>query len=159
MNVSPTLVIADGAIGSLLRTAARERPILLEVTEHEEIGDYAAFRGAVAALGPGVHLAVDDAGAGFASMRHILELRPSLVKVDRSLIAGIDRDSARQALLVGFQHLTRSIGCELLAEGIETEGELESLRSAGLTLGQGYLLGRPAPIAEVRLDPLVGRGG
>jgi EAL domain-containing protein (putative c-di-GMP-specific phosphodiesterase class I) len=158
LNLSPTLVMTEGSIDDLLREAARERPILLEVTEHEEIGDYAAFGAVVTGLGPEVRLAVDDAGAGFASMLHIVELRPSLVKVDRSLIAGIDRDSARQALLVGFQHLTDSIGCELLAEGIETEAELEALRAVGLKLGQGYLLGRPVPIGELRLDPVSSPG-
>ncbi len=151
VNVSPTFVLTPGRLAGILERHRRE--ITLEVTEHEAIGDYGALRAAVAQLGGGVRLAVDDAGAGFASMRHVLELRPAMVKIDRSLVAGIDRDPARQALLAGFRHLADSIGCQLIAEGIETEPELAALRDAGLTLGQGFLLGRPAPIGELPLGP------
>ena len=107
--------------------------------------DYAAFREAVQTLGPKVRLAVDDAGAGFASLRHILELRPAFVKLDRWLVSRIEGDEARQAMIVGLIHFARATGCRLIAEGIETENELAMLRSLGIGLGQGYLLGRPCP--------------
>ncbi len=148
VNVSPALILA----GEPLRTMIAGFPgrLMLEVTEHEVIGDYEAFRGAVAALGPTVQIAVDDAGAGFASLRHIVELRPHVVKIDRSLVAGIDADPARQALLAGLRHFANSQGCLLVAEGIETELELSTLVSLDIHAGQGYLLGRAVPISASR---------
>jgi EAL domain-containing protein (putative c-di-GMP-specific phosphodiesterase class I) len=120
------------------------------VTEHTAITDYPAFRAAMAALGPNVEFAVDDAGTGFASLRHIVELRPAFVKLDRSLIAGIESDDARQAMIVGLCHFASVTGCRLIVEGIETDSELSVLRGLAIELGQGYLLGRPLPAAEAR---------
>ena len=95
-------------------------------------------------------LAVDDAGAGFASLRHILELRPAFVKLDRSLISGLEADDVRQAMIVALRHFARATGCLLVAEGIETDAELTALRALDIQLGQGYLLGRPLPVDEAR---------
>ena len=122
---------------------------MLEVTEHTAITDYPAFRAAMAALGPKVELAVDDAGVGFASLRHILELNPAFVKLDRWLIADLESDEARQAMIVGLGHFANVTGCRLIAEGIETDLELIALRALDIRLGQGYLLGRPLPVDEV----------
>jgi len=83
-----------------------------------------------------VTLAVDDAGAGFASLRHILELRPAFVKLDRWLVAGLESDDARQAMVVGLRHFARATGCRLIAEGIETESELAVLRSLDIPLAR-----------------------
>ncbi len=91
-------------------------------------------------------LAIDDAGAGFSSLRHILELRPAYVKLDRSLVPDVDRDPARQALVAGMQHFAAATDCRLIAEGIETEAESATLAGLGVTLGQGFHLGRPATI-------------
>ena len=124
----------------------RHRYLVLEITEHAVIDDYAEVRSAAAALGPPVMLAVDDAGAGFASLHHVIELRPAFVKLDRSLIKGIDADPGRQALVVGMLHFARQVGCRLIAEGVETPAELEALRATGIRLVQGYLLGRPARV-------------
>jgi EAL domain-containing protein (putative c-di-GMP-specific phosphodiesterase class I) len=137
--------------GEPLRTllAGSSRRIVLEVTEHTAIADYAAFRAAMAALGPEVEFAVDDAGTGFASLRHIVELRPTFVKLDRSLMAGLESDEARQAMIVGFCHFAHVTGCRLIVEGIETERELTVLRALTIELGQGYLLGRPLPVGNV----------
>lgn len=146
LNVSPTLIMARQPLQQLLRGVGR--PVVLEVTEHAQIVDYEAFRESFATLRPRVELAVDDAGAGFASLRHILELRPAFVKLDRSLIAGLESDEARQAMIVGLRHFARSVGCQLIAEGIETEAELEVLRSLEIQLAQGFLLGRPRPVAD-----------
>ena len=121
------------------------RRVVLEVTEHEVISDYPAFREAIDRIGPRFELAVDDTGAGFASLRHILELRPAFLKLDRWLIEGLDRDEARQAMVVGIGHFARSSGCRIIAEGIETAAERDTLRGLGIELGQGYLLGRPLP--------------
>ena len=146
LNASPELILAGEPLRTLLRGSRRR--LVLEVTEHTAIADYPAFRAAMAALGPKVEFAVDDAGTGFASLRHILELRPAFVKLDRSLIAGLESDEARQAMIVGLCHFAHATGCRLIVEGIETESELAVLRALAIELGQGYLLGRPLPIDE-----------
>jgi EAL domain-containing protein (putative c-di-GMP-specific phosphodiesterase class I)/DNA-binding response OmpR family regulator len=145
LNVSPDMLLARGRLRSCLPHGIG--PIVLEVTEHVAIEDYAAIRAAVASIAPNVRIAVDDAGAGFASFRHILELRPDFVKLDIGLVRDIDRDDVRQALVAGIVYFARKSGCRLIAEGIETQAECDQLRSLGVDLGQGYLLGRPAPAA------------
>jgi EAL domain-containing protein (putative c-di-GMP-specific phosphodiesterase class I) len=135
--------VTSAELKQLIEQTSRE--LVLEVTEHKEITDYPAFRQAVRGLGARVRLAVDDAGAGFAGLRHIVELRPSFVKLDRQLIADINSDDARQAMVAGMVHFARNSGCWLIAEGVETEAELSCLRSLQLRYMQGYLLGQPAP--------------
>jgi PAS domain S-box-containing protein len=147
LNSSPELIMAGEPLRTLLSGSSRR--IVLEVTEHTAIADYPAFRAAMAALGPKVEFAVDDAGTGFASLRHIVELRPTFVKLDRSLMAGLESDEARQAMIVGFCHFAHVTGCRLIVEGIETERELTVLRALTIELGQGYLLGRPLPVGSV----------
>ncbi len=139
INASPALVLAGDRMERLLEGV--QRTVVCEITEHVAIEDYPALRSALQRL-PGVQVAVDDAGAGFASFRHVLELRPSFVKLDRSLVAGIDGDLVRQALIAGMRHFAFAAGCRLVAEGIETDAELATLRELKVPLGQGYLLGR-----------------
>ena len=146
LNTSPDLIIAGEPLRTLL--GGSRRRLVLEVTEHSAIANYPAFRAAMAALGPKVELAVDDAGAGFASLRHILELRPAFVKLDRSLVAGLESDYARHAMIAGLHHFARATGFRLIAEGIETDRELAVLRALDIQLGQGYLLGRPLPVDD-----------
>lgn len=141
LNVSPELVLAGEPLGGLLRQSGWQT--ILELTEHTAVDDYEGLRRAIAALGDRVRLAIDDAGAGFASFRHILELAPQFVKLDRAIIAGLDADPARQAFVAGMRHFAVTTGCGLIAEGIETEAELIALRTLGVSLGQGYYLGRP----------------
>jgi len=147
LNASPELILAGKPLRSLLQGCRRR--LVLEVTEHAAIVDYPAFRAAMTALGPKIEFALDDTGTGFAGLRHILELRPSFVKLDRSLMAGLESDNARQAMIVGLCHFSHVTGCRLLVEGIETEAELKVLRGLAIELGQGYLLGRPLPIKDV----------
>jgi PAS domain S-box-containing protein len=148
LNTSPTLITQDTGLGDLL--AARTRSIVLEVTEHEAIVDYDALRRALREIGPDLHLAVDDAGAGVANFHHLVGLRPQFIKVDQGLVRDVDSDPARQALIVALLHFARSTDCRVIAEGIQTEPELTTLRKLGVELGQGYLLGRPAPVAELQ---------
>jgi PAS domain S-box-containing protein len=101
LNVSPALLRDPTRLAYLLWKAGTRR-IVLEITEHEAIDDYVSLRRALDELGLPVRLAVDDAGAGFASLRHILELRPDIIKLDRSLIAAIDSDPVRQGLVAGL---------------------------------------------------------
>ena len=121
---------------------------MLELTEHDRIDDYELFGQAASELrSHGVRLAVDDAGAGFSSFRHILNLRPDIIKLDIGLTRGIDGDPARRALgsaMLAFG--LDAFGAAIVAEGIETEGEFKTLRGLGCRFGQGYYLGRPGKL-------------
>ena len=143
LNVSPSLVLVGEDLG--LALAARAQELVLEITEHARIDDYAALRAALCRIDPPVKVAVDDAGSGYASLAHILALRPAYVKLDLSWIRDIETDPARQALVAGLVHFAAEMGCALIGEGIETEAELRTLRRLGVPLGQGFLLGRPLP--------------
>jgi len=145
LNVSPALIVEPGVLAGIL--GGRSRPVVLEITEHMRIDDYGALRSALVALGPDVRVAVDDAGAGVANFRHLVELRPDFVKLDMSLVRGVNADPIRQALVVGLLHFARVSSRLVIAEGIETEAERRTLQALGVGLGQGYLLGRPAEAA------------
>ena len=145
VNLSPA-VAASPQLAGLLRAVPPHR-IVVELTEHTRIDDY---RGLLRALAPlrrqGLRIAVDDAGAGYAGLRHVLRLEPDLIKLDLELIRDIHTDPAKRALataLVAFAGDTSSI---LVAEGIETPDELATLRSLGVPYGQGYHLARPGPL-------------
>ena len=144
VNASPDLILAGDQLRCLLSES--RRPIVVEVTEHTAIVDYPAFRTAMATLGPNTRMAVDDAGSGFAGLRHILELRPAFLKLDRWLVTDLETDEARKAMIVGLRHFARETGCLLIAEGIETDREIAVLRSLDIRLGQGYALGRPQAV-------------
>ena len=148
INASPGLILARETLAPLLTSP--DLAVVLEVTEHERVADYSKLRAAVRDLGTEARIAVDDAGAGFASLRHILELQPEVVKLDRALVAGIDDDPARQALVGGMVQFAEGIGALLIAEGIETDGERETLIRLGTRAGQGDLLGRPLPAPDAR---------
>lgn len=143
LNVSPRLLSDPERLAEVLRAA--ERPLVLEITEHEEIGDYAGVREAIRALGKDVRVAVDDAGAGVANFGHIIDLHPDFVKLDLGLVRRVNANMGRQAMVVGMRHFSRSAGCRLVAEGVETEAEASTLDELGVEFGQGYLFGRPAP--------------
>jgi EAL domain-containing protein (putative c-di-GMP-specific phosphodiesterase class I) len=144
LNISPRLFGMRPDLASILAKVGQ--PLVIEVTEHQAVADYEALRMAIQAIGPGVRLAVDDAGAGAANFAHIVGLRPDFVKLDMGFVRDIDSDVSRQALVVGLGHFALTAGCPLIAEGIETRAEAETLANLGAGLGQGYLYGRPAPI-------------
>jgi EAL domain-containing protein (putative c-di-GMP-specific phosphodiesterase class I) len=150
INASVETILTDQFRESL--AGAQAERIVLEVTEHTPITDYEEFTTSLAGLrSKGLRIAVDDAGAGYAGFGHLLDLKPDIIKLDVTLTRGIDRDPARQALgrallRFGFE-LYDTI---MVAEGIETNEELETLRSLGCPLGQGFVLGRPG-----RLKPMV----
>jgi EAL domain-containing protein (putative c-di-GMP-specific phosphodiesterase class I) len=100
----------------------------------------------------GIRLAIDDVGAGFSSLRHLLNLRPDFIKIDRSLCRRVNEGPAR-ALLEGLVAFSSQIGAAVVAEGIETREELRGLQQIGVTFGQGYLLGAPAPMPRPRRRP------
>jgi EAL domain-containing protein (putative c-di-GMP-specific phosphodiesterase class I) len=145
VNLSPD------SLASAYRLVADAGPrrLVIEVTEHAVIDDYEALRPHVAKLrAAGGRLAVDDAGAGFASLRHTLQLAPEFLKLDISLTRGIDHDRGRRALAVGLIGFARELGSEIIAEGIETREELDALRAVGVRRGQGLYLAAPGPFAE-----------
>ena len=142
LNVSPRLLVADATLPQLLRGPGRQ--VTVELTEHDRIDDYASVRAAITSLGDPIRLSVDDAGAGYASLTHVLALAPHFVKLDRTWVRRIGDDRARQALVAGLVHFAAMTRCSLVAEGIESSTELAVLQELGVDLGQGYLLGRPA---------------
>lgn len=121
--------------------------IVIEITEHEQADDYEAFRRSLEALRRrGVRVAIDDAGAGF-SLRHALALDPHILKLDISLTRDIDNDRARRALASALVRFAEEMDVTMIAEGIESEAELQELLGLGVTYGQGFLLGVPRPLA------------
>lgn len=144
INACPD-VIADPRFGPVL--AASGAPldrVVVEITEHIRIDQYEPLQRALARLrGSGVRVAVDDAGAGFASLSHVLRLRPDVVKLDRSLVSGVDGDRARRTLITALGLLALDIGASVTAEGVETSAELAALADLGVESAQGYFIGRP----------------
>ena len=143
LNVSPALA-ASPALARALH-GQELRTIVVEITEHEQVQDYPTLLRHLSRLrAQGLRMAIDDAGAGFASMRHVLALAPEFIKLDMSLIRGIHTDSTRQALTASLATFAQRTRAHLIAEGIESTEELHCLRELGITHGQGYHLGRPA---------------
>jgi EAL domain-containing protein (putative c-di-GMP-specific phosphodiesterase class I)/CheY-like chemotaxis protein len=146
VNLSADVIQSDASLPAIL--AGVNRRTVVEITEHERIDDYASVRAALGRLGPNIDLAVDDAGSGYASLRHILALQPAYVKLDIEWVHDIDRDPVRRALVSGLTYFASETGCQLIAEGIETQAERDVLVDLGIQLGQGFLLGRPVPAID-----------
>jgi EAL domain-containing protein (putative c-di-GMP-specific phosphodiesterase class I) len=144
LNASPQ-TLCSPRLHALLEGLPGAR-IALELTEHAPVADYAALSQALSLLrARGVRLLIDDAGAGFASLKHVLDLAPDAIKLDLSLTRDIDRDPVRRALAASLVGFARELGASLIAEGVETAAELRALRELGISHGQGYYLGRPGP--------------
>jgi EAL domain-containing protein (putative c-di-GMP-specific phosphodiesterase class I) len=145
INVSPDLIRAP-ALAAVLAAVPGER-IVLEMTEHAPIDQYEALNvGIERHRAAGVRMAADDVGAGFASLRHILRLRPEIMKLDATLTRGIDADPARRSLAAAMARFAADLGACLVAEGIERPGELDALREAGVRFGQGFHLALPGSL-------------
>ncbi len=147
LNVSPDALV-ELARRANLRTDLPLTQLVVEITEHSAVDSYSALHRELAPLREqGLRIAVDDAGAGYASLRHVLELQPDFIKVDRSLIHGIADDHARRVAVSAFLSLALDLGSTVVAEGVERPVDLDAVRDLGLHAVQGYLLGRPT------LDP------
>jgi EAL domain-containing protein (putative c-di-GMP-specific phosphodiesterase class I)/CheY-like chemotaxis protein len=121
--------------------------VVIEVTEHAPVRDYERLAAALQPLRErGLRLAVDDAGSGYSGLRHILRLAPDILKLDIDLTRGINTDRSRHAMSVALVRFAEEMDMVTVAEGIETEEELEALRELAVPWGQGYLLGRPGPL-------------
>ena len=155
VNLSPASLASPG-LAEAIAAAPLDR-LVIELTEHAAVASYEALRDTLAPLrSRGLGLAIDDVGAGHATLRHVLDLAPEIIKLDRSLIRAIDAHSARRALTEALTGYGRHIGCEIVAEGVETQAEYAVLRSIGVTRVQGFLTGRPMPLAEATSLPLSG---
>jgi EAL domain-containing protein (putative c-di-GMP-specific phosphodiesterase class I) len=143
LNVSPALIGRD----ELLDLVARHdhtRPLVIEITEHQAVEDYSELDAGLGRLRKhGVRVAVDDVGSGFASFRHVTRVNPEILKLDRSLVAGIDEDPVRQSLASAIVSFARDVGAIVVSEGIESEDELDCLMELAVGCGQGFYLARP----------------
>lgn len=149
INASPDMILSGKLLSLLSRVS--DRQIVLEITEHQPVADYGSLCKALRPLREaGVLLAVDDAGAGYSTMQHILQREPDMIKLDMGLTRGIDAEPARRALATALIYFARETGSTIIAEGIETEAELETLKLLGIDKGQGFLLGRPMTIEALR---------
>lgn len=145
LNVAPATLL-DAGLAHALGDAPGPR-VVLELTEHSQIVDYPGLAHALAPLRErGIRLAVDDAGAGYSSFQHIVRLAPDIIKLDMQLTRGVDVDPARRALVAAMLRFASETGASVVAEGVETAAEWETLDALGVPSGQGYWLGRPAPL-------------
>lgn len=149
VNASPETIV-KGALAETLRGHPLER-VVVEVTEHQAIERYEDIADAIAPLQrQGLRIAIDDAGAGYASFRHVLNLHPHIVKLDNSITRAIDVDRSRRALAAALCGFAAETGCGIVAEGVETQAELEAVRALGIGKAQGYHLGRPMHFADAQ---------
>ncbi|WP_051102698.1 sensor domain-containing phosphodiesterase [Parafrankia elaeagni] len=152
LNAAPA-TIASGLLG-LLGTSRTCHRIIVEITEHEHFStDPAVARGIAALRALGARIAVDDMGTGYAGLEQLIRIRPEIVKLDYVITHGVDVDPARQAVAAAIVSVARKIGCQVIAEGIETAAELRAVRGIGIDYGQGFLLGRPAGSVRAACSP------
>jgi EAL domain-containing protein (putative c-di-GMP-specific phosphodiesterase class I) len=141
INVSPDVAVTDEFFELVAPYADR---LIIELTEHDPVNDYESLTEALDALRAlGARVAVDDVGAGYASLRHILRLAPDIVKLDLSLTRALADDPRARALAAALVEFATRTGSAIAAEGVETHHQLRLLRDLGIHQGQGYLLGRP----------------
>lgn len=156
INLSAQTLTDPRMLDLLSGLGEQARRVVVEVTEHTAIDDYALVGDVLNRIRAlGARLAVDDAGAGYASMQHILRLRPDIIKLDRSIIADNDVDPARFALIGAMANFAISLGMVVIAEGVETPGELAALTENQICHAQGYYLARPAVEPLMELAPPV----
>ncbi|WP_380168478.1 EAL domain-containing protein [Jannaschia sp. R86511] len=183
VNVSRSTLLQRGFVEQVLRTlrdfgVAGDR-LLLELSEQLTLDDLELVRDELLQLRrAGVQVALDDLGSGATSLQHVRMLEPAFVKVDRSLVSGVDSAPHRLAAVARVVDLARSTGAAVTAEGVERTSEAELLLDLGCERGQGWLFGRPVlqpatdrithhgddqrpqerPGAQHRREPLVGGG-
>lgn len=149
VNISPQTA-TSALFAQIFNQTTELARIVLEITEHDVINQYEEI---AKALEPyrtlGLKLAVDDAGSGYASFGHILNLHPDYIKLDISLTHNIDTDPARRALAAALVNFSRDTGCDLIAEGVETSAELATLIELGIQKAQGFFLGQPLRLQDI----------
>ena len=147
INASPPTIAADGFLRSLGGQVGR---VAVETTEHLQVEDYDDIDRKLAALREaGGRLMIDDFGAGFASLRHVLKLRPDWIKLDISLTEQLVEDGVARALVAAIASFAEQAEIGVIAEGIETREELDALRELGVRYGQGYYIAHPAALGDM----------
>jgi EAL domain-containing protein (putative c-di-GMP-specific phosphodiesterase class I) len=152
LNVRPTTIHdpnfqADALDRTLEQCNLRPSDVVFEISEQESIENFSIFREVRDYYGKlGFEIALDDVGAGYASLESVMELGPEYIKVDRAFVTGIDEDSARQELLRALQAVADKINARIIGEGLDTLEELETLGRLGISFGQGWLFGKPHPL-------------
>jgi EAL domain-containing protein (putative c-di-GMP-specific phosphodiesterase class I) len=145
VNVSPAVLASPSLLDALIASGMDLSRVVVEITEHVSVADYSVLERPRQRLRDlGIRLAVDDAGSGYASLRHIVALAPDVIKIDRTLVTELDCDRARRALVGAVVAFAREMGAtSVIGEGVETRAELDALVALGVDAAQGYFLGRP----------------
>lgn len=118
--------------------------IVFEITENEELVDKEHLKSIIREYRrQGFKTAIDDFGAGYSGLNLLAEFQPDIIKLDMALVRGVDADPVRRAIVQGIVGVCRALNIEVIAEGVETPGELRELQALGIHLFQGYLLARP----------------
>jgi EAL domain-containing protein (putative c-di-GMP-specific phosphodiesterase class I) len=144
MNVSPATLLTGECVDLLGRLPLPR--VLLELSEHDQVADYEALNDTLAPFrARGLRLAIDDVGAGFSSLRHIVVTAPDVIKIDRSIVTGLDTDPVLSKLVQSLVEFGHGYKVRVVAEGVETAEEAVALRTLGVDLGQGWHFGRPGP--------------
>lgn len=144
VNISPETALSPQLLA--LMQACPAHRLVLELTEHLGVTEYRPLQSALIKLKDlGARIAIDDVGTGYSGLQHLIELHPDILKLDMSITRGIEHDPVRRSLATAVATFAAETGIALIAEGIETQAEMQELRERGIDLGQGYLLGRPQP--------------
>jgi EAL domain-containing protein (putative c-di-GMP-specific phosphodiesterase class I) len=152
MNVSPGTLLAPECT-ALLDRLPLER-VLLELSEHDQVEDYDALTAVLFPLrARGMRLAIDDVGAGFSSLRHIVLTAPDVIKLDRSIVDGVHVDPVLTTLVGSLVQFGHGCNARVVAEGVETEVDAAALRTLGVDYGQGWYFGRPGPASDLSEVP------
>jgi EAL domain-containing protein (putative c-di-GMP-specific phosphodiesterase class I) len=148
VNCSPTAIL-DARVQKFVQATVDLKRVVLEITEHDYVHDYPVLLSVLAPLrAMGLRVAIDDAGAGYASLRHVLHIQPEKIKLDISLTRNVDCDPTRRALASALIAFGRETRAHIVAEGVETAAELQTLARLGVHNAQGYFLARPMPLAD-----------
>lgn len=145
VNVGPQTAMCPQLLAAIGNAPAGR--LILELTEHTAVDDYPELVASLQTIRRGgTRIAIDDTGSGYSSLAHILKLAPDFIKLDRDLVNGIDLDPVRRALAASLVTFAADTGAHIVAEGVETQDELDAVRRLGVRHAQGYHLGRPAPL-------------
>ncbi len=149
MNISPATLFTSAGLDFLTRLPLDR--IVLELSEHDPIQDYENLKAALAPLrAGGMRLAIDDVGAGFSSLRHIVATAPDIIKLDRSIVSGVAGDAVLTVVVHALVELAGALGAKVVAEGIETATDAAALAGLGVDLGQGWHFDRAIAPSELR---------
>ena len=148
INVSPETAMSADLDPLLERVGTRD--VVLEITEHSRVQDYAALKARLRGLRDRVRIAIDDVGAGYSGLRHITALAPDIMKLDMSLTRDVHRDPAKRALALALVSFAAQIGSTIVAEGVDCEAERRVLADLGIAYGQGWLFSRAMPVVSAQ---------